>query len=45
MSEQYKMFINTSDMRQLNAFVLIFHHIGLNMEGVVVIVYYNGDVV
>ena len=34
-----------SGLRKLNALCWIFHHIGLKMEGVVVDVYYNGDVV
>ena len=38
------MLINTSGMRQLNALCWIFHHIGLKMDGVIV-VYYDGDVV
>ena len=37
------MLINTSGMRQLNALCWIFHHIGLKMDGVIV-VYYDGDV-
>ena len=39
------MIINTSSLRKLNALCWIFHHIGLKMEGVVVVVYYDGDVV
>ena len=34
-----------SSLRNLNALCWIFHHIGLKMEGVVVVLYYDGDVV